>query len=274
MPANPLHKSPAFQFYPKQFLGDDNVILMDAEEVGMYWLLCCVAWQQTPPCTLPDDDEKLAKWARVSHDTFVQKSVNLKLCFKRKRGRLVQEGLLREWKKQQERRAKAAGSAKVRWDNERNAKAMRTQCEGNALRTSSSTASSKDKYITSQDKNLATLLYSEIRKNDPDGKQPNIDTWAYDINKLHRIDKRSYKDIEAAIRWCQQDDFWRTNILSAVKLRKQFQRLQLLRSDNGHKLTPPASPTHKICKCGDFMFTDEEKEAGECTGCQEEKAKA
>ena len=137
------NKSPAFQFYPKQFLGDDNVILMDAEEVGMYWLLCCVAWQQTPPCSLPDDDEKLAKWARVSHDTFVQKSVTLKACFKKKRGRLVQEGLLREWNKQKERAGKASNAAKIRWDNERNADAMRTHSDGNALHTTSSTTSSK-----------------------------------------------------------------------------------------------------------------------------------
>jgi uncharacterized phage protein (TIGR02220 family) len=118
---------------------------MDAEEVGMYWLLCCVAWQQTPPCSLPDDDEKLAKWARVSHDTFMQKSVNVKACFRKKRGRLVQEGLLREWQKQKERRAKATDSANKRWDSERNAKAMRTHSKGNALRTSSSTSSSTAK---------------------------------------------------------------------------------------------------------------------------------
>ena len=42
-----------------------------------------------------------------------------------------------------------------------------------------------------------------------------------------RIDKRSVEDIEAVIRWCQQDDFWHKNILSTDKLRKQFDKLYI-----------------------------------------------
>ena len=42
-----------------------------------------------------------------------------------------------------------------------------------------------------------------------------------------RLDKRSVDDIEAVIRWCQQDDFWHKNILSTDKLRKQFDKLYM-----------------------------------------------
>jgi len=40
-----------------------------------------------------------------------------------------------------------------------------------------------------------------------------------------RIDNRDPQEIEAIIRWCQNDDFWFANILSAEKLRKHYDAL-------------------------------------------------
>lgn len=40
-------------------------------------------------------------------------------------------------------------------------------------------------------------------------------------------DGRSPDQIEAAIRWCQRDQFWRSNILSASKLREKYEQLRL-----------------------------------------------
>lgn len=39
-------RSPAFQFYPNDFLGSPKVQVMTVEEVGLYWLLLCLDWQQ------------------------------------------------------------------------------------------------------------------------------------------------------------------------------------------------------------------------------------
>lgn len=59
-------------------------------------------------------------------------------------------------------------------------------------------------------------------------KRPVInDAWLTDMDRLNRIDGRSWDEIEKVIRWCQQDSFWRTNILSPAKLRKQFDQLKL-----------------------------------------------
>jgi len=80
---------------------------------------------------------------------------------------------------------------------------------------------------------LAKLLYDLILENDPKAKNPKLPNWAADIDKLHRLDGRSFEEIEAVIRWCQQDDFWHTNILSAGKLRSQFQQLILKMKGNG-----------------------------------------
>jgi hypothetical protein len=42
-----------------------------------------------------------------------------------------------------------------------------------------------------------------------------------------RRDHRSYDEIAGIIRWCQADEFWRTNILSFDKLREKFDQLLL-----------------------------------------------
>ena len=39
-----MNKAPAFQFYPKDFLTDTNVILMSPAERGMYITLLCLDW--------------------------------------------------------------------------------------------------------------------------------------------------------------------------------------------------------------------------------------
>ena len=40
-------------------------------------------------------------------------------------------------------------------------------------------------------------------------------------------DKRTVDQIMRCIDWCQADEFWRSNILSMPKLRKQFDQLRL-----------------------------------------------
>ena len=54
-----------------------------------------------------------------------------------------------------------------------------------------------------------------------------MNNWCGYVDKMLRIDRRSVADIEAVIRWCQQDDFWHKNILSTDKLRKQFDKLYM-----------------------------------------------
>lgn len=54
-----------------------------------------------------------------------------------------------------------------------------------------------------------------------------LSNWANDIRKINEIDGYSWNLIEAVIRWCQADLFWRKNILSASTLRKKFPQLAL-----------------------------------------------
>jgi len=77
-----------------------------------------------------------------------------------------------------------------------------------------------------QDIKLAQLLYDLIKENTPNWYlTPKIEIWADEIRKLREIDKQTPEEIEKVIKWCQDDDFWKSNILSTTKLRKQFPTL-------------------------------------------------
>lgn len=75
---------------------------------------------------------------------------------------------------------------------------------------------------------LATLMYELHKQVDPKLKSPNIEKWAADIEKINRLDGRSYEDIEKVIRWIKTPgNFWFSNIMSGNKLRLQFSRLYI-----------------------------------------------
>ncbi|MGP1474125.1 MAG: DUF6291 domain-containing protein [Treponema sp.] len=84
------------------------------------------------------------------------------------------------------------------------------------------------KKTDSEPTRLAELLFTLHKKYDRQYSPPrkHIETWAEDIEKLHKIDKREYADIERVIRWVKTDgNFWFSNIMSGAKLREQFSRL-------------------------------------------------
>jgi hypothetical protein len=74
---------------------------------------------------------------------------------------------------------------------------------------------------------LGALLLNLILEGKPDFRKPSLESWAGDIDRMIRLDGRSVERIEAVIRWCRRDPFWSSNILSAAKLRKHFDRLEL-----------------------------------------------
>ena len=78
---------------------------------------------------------------------------------------------------------------------------------------------------TSNEYRLAKYLFELIRKNNPEFKEPNIQTWALHIDRMIRIDKREISDIKIIMEWCQNHDFWYSKILSTDKLRKQYDQL-------------------------------------------------
>lgn len=75
---------------------------------------------------------------------------------------------------------------------------------------------------------LAMYLFDKIKQNNPDHKDltpSQKQTWADHIRLMIERDKRTPKQIHSMIDWCQNDDFWKLNILSTAKLRKQYDKM-------------------------------------------------
>ncbi len=96
-------KSPAFQFYPGDFLADTKVQAMRTEEVGAYLLLLCAEWLDGP---LPDDPRFLARVCRLDPAAFAQAWESIGRCFRPVDGR---PGYLENSRLERERAFQAEG---------------------------------------------------------------------------------------------------------------------------------------------------------------------
>ena len=100
---------------------------------------------------------------------------------------------------------------------------------------------------------LVDLLIDRIRLNDPKAKVADTEgqreEWANDFKLLIERDGRSIEEVCEVLIWCQENPFWRSNILSAGKLRKQFTQLKL-KKEAMHKpgKPDPAELTRKEMK--------------------------
>ncbi|MQS44271.1 helix-turn-helix domain-containing protein [Companilactobacillus mishanensis] len=98
-----------------------------------------------------------------------------------------------------------------------------------SINTTSNNKSQKSSgkiYDTSNDNfKVANYLWEQIQKNNPEAKEPNLQNWANTVRLMHERDKRDYEKIKKMIDWCQTNDFWSTVVLSANKLRKQYDQM-------------------------------------------------
>lgn len=78
---------------------------------------------------------------------------------------------------------------------------------------------------------LSQRLAHHIRRNDPKAQpQPEGARWLTDMRLLVQDrgdDDAAFAEVERIVDWCQSDSFWRGNVLSPAKLRKQFTQLVL-----------------------------------------------
>ena len=80
--------------------------------------------------------------------------------------------------------------------------------------------------------NLTDLFCNKLRENNEKAKIPSdLKKWNSAIDALNRLDGYSFEQIEKVILYSQENHFWKSNILSADKLRKQFSTL-LMQSQN------------------------------------------
>lgn len=105
-------KSPAFQFYPKDFLTDSNVVVMSLQERGAYITLICQCWIDG---SLPSDVARLARLCGVPVSPFRKLWPALEPCFRpaSNTDRLVHPRLELERRKQREFRRRQAENGRL-----------------------------------------------------------------------------------------------------------------------------------------------------------------
>lgn len=107
---------------------------------------------------------------------------------------------------------------------------------------------------------LTDLLISEIKKNNPQAKSPsNISNWRNDI-RLLLADGYTFTQIDSMIRWAQSDDFWKSNILSAKKLREKSSTLILQMQRRQKEKPKQESPNEMYERLLKYVNGEEEDE--------------
>lgn len=148
-------KSPAFQFYPKDWLSDPNVIAMTAIERGAYIQLLATMWI-SDGCHLKDDPEYLARVAQVDKVVIT----SLYPCFKVVKGWLRHKRLDQERQKQQEYRTKCSEAGKKgmqsRWEGQNLNQKTKGRYKVAITSDNSSSSSSSSSSITTNTKEEGT----------------------------------------------------------------------------------------------------------------------
>lgn len=149
-------KSPAFQFYPKDFMA--GTATMSLQEVGAYMRLLCYAWDAG---SVPNDPKERSRICACSkaQEREIWKKVGTK--FSLQNDVFLNERMEEERQKQAEYRRrqsdKGKASAIVRWQPESNhgvtTVTSRLQPEGNSS-SSSSSSSSKEQIPASTERSL------------------------------------------------------------------------------------------------------------------------
>lgn len=179
-----MARRPSFQFYPQDWLGSPLIAAMSAAEEGAYIRLLCYCWN-SEDCSLPDQDDVLARIGRIDEGYLKVSSSLLRKCFVShpdKKGFLTNERLLferkkqDEWKKKCEIAGKKSGEARnIKASNKLKVSSILvpTKIEGRGeLNVNSSTSSSSSKVIdiknisiTSQ-KNLGDFVLPNFLPNE------------------------------------------------------------------------------------------------------------
>ncbi len=139
-----MAKAPAFQFYPKDFLGHEKQAVMTLSQAGAYVRLMCHEWNGR---SIPDDAELCARLAGADVRRFASDWPAVRACFvahPTESGRLIHPRLQEERDKQEDFRAQRAkagkASAAQREANEKPTRVALKSNENPSLLSSSSSA--------------------------------------------------------------------------------------------------------------------------------------
>jgi uncharacterized protein YdaU (DUF1376 family) len=115
-------RAPAFQFYPRQFAGDDQVMGMDLEAIGAHILLMCAAAASPERCRIDADEYAIRMRLRNPSDEAWQRIKKQLMAGAWKVSSdgkwWIQSGLERTFMKQKEFSDKQRDKANKKWGNQ------------------------------------------------------------------------------------------------------------------------------------------------------------
>ena len=142
-------KSPAFQFYPGDWLSSAKIACMTLEQEGAYHRLLCYDWMKDG---IPDDDSELASLSKMGEGWLKGGSTVLRKCFQPhpdKPGFLTNERLQQEREKQAVWREKSrkggVNSAQLRASNNSKGGSRVVEFGSNQKATLQSSSSSSER---------------------------------------------------------------------------------------------------------------------------------
>lgn len=104
-----MGKDPSFPFYANDWLSSPTVLTMSLDQQGAYLRLLCFCWA-SGDCSLPDDDETLAKLSGMGEGWLKGGSELVRKCFEPiadQPGKITNRKLLDLWLERQEWREKS-----------------------------------------------------------------------------------------------------------------------------------------------------------------------
>lgn len=148
-------KSPAFQWYPTDYLGSQRVQMLTLEEEGAYLRLLCSCWQHG---SIPSDLAQLAKLIGKGATPALAASIAHMFTEAPQKGRLIHDRLETERSKQAEYRAAQSGNgrkgAEKRWHGGANGGAIATPMANDSSPSSVSC-------LLFSDSDLSASIYAE-----------------------------------------------------------------------------------------------------------------
>ena len=244
-------KSPAFQFYPADYLSDSNTIVFTAEQDGHYLRLLCLCWLEG---SIPIDPRPLLKGGATISDECLNPILK---CFRinRKKTALIHPRLDAErckqiaWREKSSEGGKASALKKQELNSSNGASRV-VKPKGNTMFMSSSSSSSSIKSTPGKqttveksvkkkpkvkfsewDMSMSVLLFDECKKIVPSTKEPDLESWANEFRLMREVEKWHQDDIYEIMCWMYQDDnFWKGQIRSPQKLRKHYEAMYAKRN--------------------------------------------
>lgn len=196
------NKSPAFQFYPADWLSDLNVATMTEQEEGIYIRLLCYCWNHG---SLPANIDKITRLLKngANHNATTLEPV-LKCFVLNEDGDYINPRLEKERKKQEEHREKSSRGGKISAEIRQNKQELKggsllvedglTPKSNSSSSSSSSTSNNKPNILSEKEKEWETLKQESFEKRwlgypgKKDGKKASNGHWNASIKKKEDIE--------------------------------------------------------------------------------------